>query len=231
MSGAESFMRANEVSLRLHALWRRTGLADVPRACLFGILGIALIALLFALWHFWPKPNASFEARTGAQAENEAILLDSTDDSRTGDTTEIVIDVEGAVMSPGLYVLNEDARIGDAIQAAGGFAEDAAMGSLNLAEKIVDGQQVLVLTQKEAEARSASAGQEQTPGQSASGKISINTASAEELQKLNGVGPSLSERIVQYRQSHGPFSSIEDLRNVSGIGETRFANIKDMICL
>ncbi|MFR7755764.1 MAG: helix-hairpin-helix domain-containing protein, partial [Bacteroidales bacterium] len=135
--------------------------------------------------------------------------------------------IEGAVAMPGLYTLPADSRVGDAIQAAGGLAADARPGAANLAQKLADGEQVVIPSQADAE----QAAQDTSSSAKKGGKININTASATELQKLSGVGPALSERIVEYRESKGHFSSIEDLQNVSGIGETRFANLRDKICV
>lgn len=131
----------------------------------------------------------------------------------------------------GLYALPADSRVGDAIQAAGGLAADAQLGAANLAQKLSDGEQVIIPAIEDA--------QEATPGNTGvtessmrtDGKININTAGAEELQELSGVGPALSERIIAYREANGRFARIEDLQNVSGIGETRFANLKDKICV
>ena len=145
----------------------------------------------------------------------------------------IVVDVEGAVNAPGLYTLPADARMGDAIQAAGGLAANAQPGAANLAQKLADGEQVTIPTIEQAQDGEQTNTSSSKTGSSTKkeAKININTASAEELQELSGVGPALSERIVDYRESKGRFSSIEDIQNVSGIGETRFENLKDKICV
>jgi len=129
----------------------------------------------------------------------------------------IVVHVTGAVMSPGVYELPEGSRVVDAIQAAGGFAEGAADEHLNLAAKLSDGQRIRVpwLSEiKEGEGKAL---------------ININTATAAQLQSLPGIGPAIAQRIVEYREKSGPFSRVEDLMKVSGIGPKVFANILDLI--
>lgn len=221
-------MDAEELSLKAHSLLRRAGLAEVPRPILVGTFIIALALVLVGIWHFWPKANADFVA-TNASPPQEASGSAASESAMT--QASIVVDVEGAVSAPGLYALPADSRVGDAIQAAGGLAADAQLGAANLAQKLSDGEQVIIPTIEDA--------QEATPGSTGvtessvrkDGKININTAGAEELQELSGVGPALSERIIAYREANGRFARIEDLQNVSGIGETRFANIKDKICV
>lgn len=149
----------------------------------------------------------------------------------------IVVHVDGAVASPGVYELPADEpRVNDAIVAAGGLDEDADTSALNLASLIVDGSKVHVpragdaVTEGSATAGAASS----TSGGTASGGstlVNINTATAEELDTLPGVGPSTAETIIKDREANGPFASIEDLMRVSGIGEKKFANLKDGICV
>lgn len=137
----------------------------------------------------------------------------------------VKVHVAGAVARPGVYELLAGARVIEAVEKAGPLAE-ADLDALNLAAPLVDGQKVLVPRRGEAAAQPAAT----ISGPSAAGTlININTASAAELETLPGIGPSLAQRIVAYRQEHGPFRTIEDIKNVSGIGEGRFAQIKDLI--
>lgn len=225
-------MDVEELSLKAHSLLRRAGLASLPRPVLVGTAIIALALVLLAVWHFWPKANADFIATT-ANASQQTSETPSSSAVATRETSEIVVDVEGAVNAPGLYALPADARVGDAIQAAGGLAAHAQPGAANLAQKLSDGEQVIIPTIEQAQDSGQASTDSGKTGSSANkeAKININTASAEELQELSGVGPALSERIVDYRESKGRFSSIEELQEVSGIGETRFANLRDKICV
>ncbi len=130
----------------------------------------------------------------------------------------------GEVAHPGVYELEHDKRVIDAIEAAGGVTETGDASSLDLAEFLVDGQTLRV-----ASAAAASEAPIVLNAPAEKAKININTATTEELQKLSGIGEGLAERIVEYRTANGEFRSIEEIQNVSGISEKRFDAIKNMI--
>lgn len=220
-------MNTEETKLRAHSLLRQAGLAELPRPVLAGILIIGLALVLVGIWQFWPRANADYIAT----ANQEQKTSDVSAQQAASTQVDIVIDVEGAVNAPGLYTLAADSRVGEAIEAAGGFAADAQPGATNLAQKLSDGEQIFIPTIEETQGATDAASKAATPSSKQNGKININTANAEELQELSGVGPALSGRIIDYRESKGRFSSIEDLKEVSGIGETRFENLKDKICV
>jgi competence protein ComEA len=135
--------------------------------------------------------------------------------------------VSGAVLHPDVYTLPPDSIVKDAIVVAGGATTDADLDRINLALPVVDGQHVYVprLGEQDLPLPSRS-------GSSVSdGKININTAAAEELESLPGIGPSLAQRIVEYRQAHGPFARVEDLTQVSGIGPGILEKIRDLITI
>lgn len=141
----------------------------------------------------------------------------------------IFVYVCGAVNAPGVYELDADARVYEAIACAGGVREDAAEESVNQAQTLTDGERLYVPTDAEAEQGLADPVQTE-PGQGAAdGKVNINTASKEELTTLNGIGESRAESIIGYRETHGGFQSIEELMNVEGIKEGVFSKIKDRI--
>lgn len=222
-------MDREEFSLKATSLLRKAGLAQVPRAAVAGLLIAGIALVLIGIWHFWPRANADFTAPAASSSSNTGDSKNVADET----ASSMKIDVEGAVVRPGLYDLPADARVGDAVEAAGGLTEDAASGGINLAQKLADGEQVFVPSVEEqlnAEAAGPVAAQPNAQ-QGAADKININTASADELQQLNGVGPALSQRIVEHRQSKGRFASVEDLKNVSGIGDAKFASLKDKICV
>lgn len=145
--------------------------------------------------------------------------------------------VNGSVTNPAVYELPADSIVQDAILAAGGFASNANSALVNLAQPVVDGMQILVPEEGVAAAAPLAPvlslpGGNSTitlPGASNDGLININTASAEELDKLPGIGPSTAEKIISYRQSNGLFASIDDIKNVSGIGDATFDDIKTLI--
>ena len=150
----------------------------------------------------------------------------------------IVVHVVGAVVSPGVVVLADGARVADAIAAAGGAASDADTEQLNLARVLGDGEQVRVPHVGEqlaapdpAPSPPGASGGGAAVGASggrppAAGPININTASASELEALPGIGPALAARIVEYRDGHGPFASVDDLTDVPGIGPAKLEALR-----
>jgi len=140
----------------------------------------------------------------------------------------LVIDVSGAVSRPGVYKLPQGSRVQDALQAAGGALPEADLGTLNLAGPLDDGSLVRVPVKGESQSPPSRSGNVSIPG--ASGSLTnINTATQEELENLPGIGPTLAQRIVEYRQANGPFATIEAIQEVSGIGPGTFEKIKDLI--
>jgi competence protein ComEA len=145
-----------------------------------------------------------------------------------GDRQKVLtIHVAGAVQRPGLYKLDEGTRVADALQRAGGAAPDALLDDLNLASRLTDGQKVLV---PRAVTAAPAAGTAATPAPG-SRLINLNTASAEEIDGLPGVGHALAGRIVDYRKKNGPFSSVDDLDNIEGIGPKKLENFKDLVTI
>lgn len=133
--------------------------------------------------------------------------------------------VTGAVQHPDVYLLPQDSIVKDALVAAGGATEDADLERINLALPVTDGQQIHV----------PRIGEEGPTIQPPSRQpmvnlgVNINTADSAALESLPGIGPSLAQRIIDYRQSHGPFARIEDVMEVSGIGAATFEGIQDLI--
>jgi len=136
----------------------------------------------------------------------------------------IMVYVSGAVEHPDVYSLVENSRVKDALSAAGGFRSDADPSTLNLAAPLHDGQEIHVPTQGEAPRPSTSAVHPSNP-------VNINTASAEELDGLPGIGPVLAQRIVEDRQANGPYESIEELARVKGIGPALLEKLQGLITI
>jgi competence protein ComEA len=146
------------------------------------------------------------------------------------------VHVTGAVVAPGVYNLPPGSIVQDALAAAGGTTPRANLGTLNLAHRLQDGEQVLVPESAPTSAAVSTSGAVSTSqGNSATpdsgNRININTASAAELEALPRVGPALAQRIVDYRVAHGPFRAIEDVMQVSGICPAIFGQIKDLIAV
>lgn len=138
----------------------------------------------------------------------------------------LVVDVAGAVRRPGLYRLKQGSRIEDAIVAAGGAAAKAQLDAVNLAAPVADGEQVLVPGPGVAAAAASGA-----PGgaPSPSAPLDLNTATAEQLDALPGVGPVTAQKIIAYRNAHGPFHSVTELEGVPGIGPAKLAQLKGLV--
>jgi len=147
----------------------------------------------------------------------------------------VLVHVAGAVVRPGLVRLVPGARVNDAVTAAGGPAPNADLNQLNLAAKVVDGQRILVVVLGAPGAATdgatgATAGDPSAAaGDAASGPVNLNTATAAQLDALPGIGPSLATAILRERERRNGFTSVEQLRNVRGIGDKRFADLKPMV--
>lgn len=156
----------------------------------------------------------------------------------------IQVYVLGAVATDAARIsLPPDSRVGDAIDAVGGALPDADLRRVNLAARLVDGQMIVVPSSSAAGGMDAdenieSVGPEEVPlptdaappqGSSVAQRIDINTADSDELQAINGIGPALAQRIIDYRDANGPFTSVDDLINVSGIGPATLENMRPFI--
>jgi competence protein ComEA len=146
------------------------------------------------------------------------------------------VHVAGAVRRPGVYQLPAGSRADLAVQRAGGPSGKADLTAVNLASPLRDGQQVVVPARGQRPAGAASPGGAGASGGAAgagagaaSGPISLGQATVEQLETLDGIGPTLARRIVEYRDAHGGFRSIDELREVDGIGEKRFAALRDAV--
>lgn len=181
-------------------------------------------------------------AQTGAARAPDVVApLEPVSASAQGSSPSaretLVVHVVGAVRRPGLLRLREGARVADAVARAGGATRGADLAALNLAAPLFDGVQILVPSRvasandapssADAGAGSASTGGEATAG--VGRKLSLATATAEELDELPGVGPVTAQRILDYRSEHGPFRSVEDLDAVPGIGPARIEQLRDLV--
>ncbi|MFI7053612.1 helix-hairpin-helix domain-containing protein [Streptosporangium canum] len=142
--------------------------------------------------------------------------------ARPGTLIEVTVHVTGKVRRPGVITLPAGSRITDAVQAAGGVRKGAATGPLNLARKLVDGEQIIVGAAGPAAAAPPMA-------DPAPVVLDLNTATPEQLEQLPGVGEVLARRIVEYRDGHGGFRTVEQLREVSGIGDRKYAEIREKV--
>lgn len=147
----------------------------------------------------------------------------------------LTVDVKGAVKNPGIYQLKKTSRINDAIQKAGGLTTDADSKSINLAQKLTDEAVVYVATMGEnAASVSSNTGQSSTSGTSEvasqkGNKVNLNTADLSELQTISGIGQKRAQDILDYREANGKFNSVDDLKNVSGVGAKTLEKLKEYV--
>lgn len=172
---------------------------------------------------------------------NGGLRADGEDDEapdlevEPGGRTAVFVHVLGAVANPGLYRLSDGARVFDVIAAAGGLTAAADPGGVNLARYVSDGEQLYVAAVGEvpppglANSGVSGSGGSSSGGAAPGGKVNINTATQAELETLPRVGPTMAQRILDWRDSFGRFNSVEDLMSVTGIGEKTFAGLKDLI--
>ena len=165
----------------------------------------------------------------------ESIEMQETEDKneKTAENV-IIVHVAGAVKKPGIVKLKEGSRVEDAVNEAGGLEDNADISNINLAYILEDGIKIKIPTLDEKELSDNSyiiedIGDKVENSKSKKDKININTASESELETLEGIGASLAEKIVEYREKNGKFKKIEEIKNVTGIGDSKFEVIKNKI--
>lgn len=222
---------------------------------------IGLMIIIAFLYYIYTKEDDSIisteEIVEENMVENTIGNLEENEETTKEDTDKIIVHVSGAVNKEGIVELEENSRISDAIDKAEGLKENADTKNINLAFKLEDEMKIYIPTIGESREQNKQNGQsqnqtlmdetskyvtsssgvvqeEQTNGQSEqkkNEKININTATQTQLETLPGIGPSTSLKIVNYREENGKFKNIEDIKEVSGIGDAKYENIKDLICV
>lgn len=166
----------------------------------------------------------------------EAYVIDENNETSRTEETKIKVHITGETIKNGIIEINEGARISDVIDAAGGSTEEADLNRINLAYKVEDGQKIYIPNINDKNEETEYITDESGDGvvmseENKNKKININKATQTELETLSGIGPSTALKIINYREQNGKFSTIEDLKNVSGIGEAKYNVIKDSICV
>ncbi|WP_138158819.1 helix-hairpin-helix domain-containing protein [Peptoniphilus catoniae] len=193
--------------------------SDLQKKILLATLVVVLLFVVKLTYdNKYSSKTLSDESNQKAVESLEEINSDEPDEDDKTDT--IFVQVCGRVKNPGLIELNQGSRVIDAVNAAGGMYEDADLDNINLAKKLEDEERVHVPAVSETSTSDLPSSDQ--------GKVNINTASAEELKSLPGIGPKMAEKIIKYRDKNS-FSKIEDIMNVGGIGEKKFEEIKDYI--
>lgn len=188
--------------------------------------GLAILAVLVVaggvFWYVRSLPQPVTIAAPPGPARPVGVAV-----SPSPSPSVLYVHVAGRVHHPGVYQFHQGDRVIDAIRAAGGVQPKADLRSINLAALLVDGQQIIVW-KRGATGAVAAGGVAAGPGLRAP-LVNLNTATLDELETLPGIGPALGQRILDYRLAHGPFASVDDLLNVSGIGETRLEDLRPLV--
>lgn len=176
--------------------------------------------------HSSDLPISSSKNKSSKKSKKAQNKKSSDVDSNSSDEYSMYIDIEGAVVNPGVYKIREGDRIFHAIAKAGGLKDTADINSINKAEVLSDGQKIYIF-----EVGEEGHGSDGSSAGNSGDKININIADENKLQEIQGVGPSMANRIIEYRKSNGRFKKIDDLKNVSGIGDKRFESMKESITI
>lgn len=209
------------------------------------LAAIAVLILMVVLLYLHNESAdlAISEAETGSSTAEEQLDGKETGDASGGVNAAapaagegvVYVDVDGAVKEPQLVELPSGSRVEDAIQAAGGLTKKADLTNVNRAQILSDGEKIYIPVKGEAaasaEASGGGSGTAGSNGASSDGKININTADANTLEQIYGVGPVTARKIIDYREQHGSFQSIEELKNISGIGEKTFEKMQDYVTI
>ncbi len=197
------------------------GLVSLALAAVAG--GLVVVVAGWPRGTLVPQADSPIPGTSATGSDPQSVLVQPSPAMSGNGEVVVVVDVDGAVRRPGVVTLPDGSRVVDAIKAAGGQASRADTGSLNLAQVLMDGEQVIV-------PRRGSPGQAAPPGVSAApGLVNLNTATATELETLPGIGPVLAAAIVDWRTQNGGFTSVDQLEQVSGIGPTTFAELASLV--
>ena len=203
-------------------------------------LALTAFGLLLGVYFLFHRPQSSAStvpdlySSSRSTSSIEKVQATSSKEEKTvtsvSEASEIItVDVKGAVKQPGVYELRSDSRVHDAIHKAGGMTADANSQSVNLAQKLSD--EAVIYVAKEGEDVPALGSSESSATSSASaektGKVYLNRATETELQTVSGIGQKRAQDIIAYRDANGPFQSVDDLKNVSGIGEKTLEKLRD----
>ncbi|MFJ2646646.1 helix-hairpin-helix domain-containing protein [Streptomyces sp. NPDC087420] len=200
-------------------LWLQLRCGLEPRA-LAALAVVLVVAGVLAAQHFWSARPRPVQA---PQTVRAAAVVPPSSPPSAAATDRVVVDVGGKVRRPGVLRLPAGSRVADALRAAGGVEPGADTTALNRARVLMDGEQVVVGVPAPPVAVAP------TGGPRPAEPVGLNTATAEQLDTLPGVGPVLAQHILDYRTEHGGFRSVDELREVNGIGDRRFADLRALV--
>lgn len=180
------------------------------------------VTVAVALLFFWVSGGSNSGDEIQMTTEDPQIIEENKQNGEEKQTSGIIyVDISGCVNNPGVYEFKEGARVFHVIEEAGGLTDDANIDDLNRAEEVLDGQKIIIYSKNSDEKSSYE--------ESSSGKININKADSSKLQDIPGVGPATAQKIIEYREQFGAFKTVDDIKNVSGIGEKTFESMKEYI--
>ncbi|MBR2546915.1 MAG: helix-hairpin-helix domain-containing protein [Eubacterium sp.] len=186
---------------------------------------IILAAAVFFIYYYGNSENISF----GSLSDPEDQIISETENSSNIDpTSNIYVDISGCVKKPGVYEMEPGSRIFEVIDEAGGFTRHADTALINQAEEISDGMKINVPDKRD-KGKAKSSGHASASSDTSESLININKADSETLQRIPGIGPVTAEKIIQYREENGPFGSVEDITNISGIGDKTLEKMRPSI--
>lgn len=199
---------------------------NVSRSTLL-VVGCALLAALALAGNRLAKTGTASAPDVAAPLQADTGVASAA--ASPAGATKVVVHVVGSVRRPGLYRLRNGERVADAVARAGGATRKADLAAINLAAPLVDGTQVLVPTRVSGGSATPGAAGSTGAGAASGGKVSLSTATLEQLDALPGVGPVTAQKIIDYRTEHGSFASVDDLDAVPGIGPGRIENLRDLV--
>lgn len=203
------------------------------------IIYISMIIFIAGIYYFFIRDEDYIENNTNLNILTTSEENTQKEDNLSNTNENIVIYITGAVKNEGIYEIEENSRIADSIEKAGGLTEEANIENINLAYILEDGMKIYIPKKDEnineirndtntyiSKENTISEGSKDTNKDE---KININIATQTELETLPGIGPSTALKIIEYRKENGKFNSIEDIKKISGIGDSKFSQIKDLI--
>lgn len=195
------------------------------------IIAFILLLLLFTVYNNYIRERKTVYVLSELNEGDESEELTNTEDINNIKYTNknVIVHVEGEVVNPGIYTLSEEARVFDAIEAAGGLKDTADRRKINLAKKVIDEEFIYIPAEGDEEFQNIPSNSDILGSSDNGGLININKAGKSELEGLPGIGTTLADRIIEHRNQMGAFNSIEGIKNVSGIGEKKYDDIKDRI--
>jgi competence protein ComEA len=207
----------------------------------FALVGGLVVLLGLGVYFFFPSSNKQEDSLARLKEQSLQVTTktgkESQKKTQTTAKSTITVDIKGAVKHEGVYTLPIDSRINDVIEKAGGFSEKADRKSVNLAQKLQDeaviyvaaiGENISVIRDSQ-EGKTSQADKANTKETSVKGKVNFNTVTMAYLMIISGIGEKKAQDIIDYREDNGGFKSVDDLKNISGIGDKTFEKLKEIV--